>query len=102
MATRAGIADDERHHPLKCWCCGTSQDPAQLVHLGQHPEVAVCVRCAHSLSKWAGQIEDRQRAGASVWTRERIRSLRKAIVRRGWHHNRIIGRPLRWLGRFTP
>ena len=41
-----------------CWCCGCSGTVEQMAHLGQHPEVAVCIRCAHSLSKWAWEIEE--------------------------------------------
>jgi hypothetical protein len=94
--------DEEPLGPPECWCCGTIEDPAQLVHLGNHPEVAVCTRCAHSISKWAREIEDQSQTGVAVRVRDEFRRLRKTVVRRGWHNNRLIGRPLRWLGRHTP
>ncbi len=87
---------------VACWCCGAVDDAARLVHLGNHPEVAVCVRCAHSLSKWAWEIEDAGRSGPAARVRDTFRSLRQAVVRRGWHHRAGIGRALRWIGRFTP
>jgi len=85
-----------------CWCCGTRQDPAKLVLLGNHPEVAVCIRCARSLNKWAREIEDQNRTGPAVRARASVRRLRKTVVAHGWHRNRLVGRGLRWMGRFTP
>jgi hypothetical protein len=86
----------------ECWCCGTIEDPARLVHLGNHPEVAVCTRCAHSISKWAWEIEDQSRTGLPVRARDAFRRLRKHVVQQGWHKNRVVGRILRWLGKYTP
>jgi hypothetical protein len=76
--------------------------PNGLVHLGNHPEVAVCTRCAHSLSKWAWELEDRDRTGIAVAVRNRLRQARRAVMRRGWQQSRLIGAPLRRLGRFLP
>ena len=73
-----------------------------MVHLGDHPEVAVCTPCAHSLSRWASDTDDRSRSGLAVRTRGRLRRLRTAVIRHGWHRNRIVGRALRRIGRFTP
>ncbi len=100
--TRTATEDEQLPGPSQCWCCGTIEDPARLVHLGNHPEVTVCTRCAHSLSKWAGEIEDQDRTGLAVCFRDRFRRLRETVIRHGWHRNRIVGRGLRWLGRFTP
>ena len=85
-----------------CWCCGDPAESGHLVHLGAHPEVGVCPRCAHSLSKWAWELEDRSRTGVSVAARDLLRRVRKAVVAHGWHHSRLIGRPLRALGRHLP
>jgi hypothetical protein len=102
MKMRTAVADDEIPGPVQCWCCGSVDAPDKLVRLGNHPEVAVCVRCAHFLSKSAREIEDRARSGLLVHAREGFRRLRKTVVRHGWHHNKIVGRGLRWVGRFTP
>lgn len=87
---------------MECWCCGITAEADGLVHLGNHPEVTVCPRCARSLAKWAGEVEDRTRTGPAVAVRARFRQLRRTVVRHGWHRNRFIGRGLRWLGRHTP
>ena len=73
-----------------------------MVYLGNHPEVAVCVRCAHSLSKWAGEVEDRDNHGIGARARGAFRAVRKSVVRRGWHNSPLIGRRLRRLGRHLP
>lgn len=101
MTTRVAV-NDEPQGRSECWCCGMIQDPAELVHLGNHPEVTVCTRCAHSLSKSASEIEDRSRTGLVVRARDEFRRLRKIVMRHGWHESRLIGRPLRWLGKHTP
>ena len=73
-----------------------------MVRLGNHPEVTICTRCARSVASWAGEIEDRSRDSIAARARDRLRSVRKAVVRHGWHHSPIIGGPLRWLGRHLP
>lgn len=94
--------DEAPHSRSECWCCGMVEDPARLVHLGNHPEVTVCIRCAHSISKWAWEIEDQSRPGMAARARDQFRSVRKAVVQRGWHQSRLVGRPLRWLGSRLP
>ncbi|MGI8868550.1 MAG: hypothetical protein ACR2F6_06800 [Mycobacteriales bacterium] len=96
------VVENAQSGRSECWCCGVIDDPAKLVHLGNHPEVTVCTRCAHSISKWAGEIEDQSRTGIAVRARDVFRRLRETVVERGWHRSRLIGRPLRWLGKHTP
>ncbi len=100
MPTQA-VTEDREPSPSQCWCCGAIEDASGLVRLGNHPEVAVCTGCAHSLSKWAWEIEDQARTGLAVRARDGIRRLRKTVVRHGWHNNKIVGRGLRWLGVVT-
>jgi hypothetical protein len=88
--------------PSVCWCCGTVDESARMVHLGDHPEVSICTRCARAISKRAWEIEDQSKAGVAVRARHRFRDLRRAVIRHGWQHSPLIGRPLRWLGRRTP
>jgi hypothetical protein len=73
-----------------------------MVHLGNHPEVMICVRCAYAVRKWAREIEDRSRSGPLVAVRDQFRALRKAVVRRGWHQNSRFGGLIRWIGRRLP
>jgi hypothetical protein len=79
-----------------------TEEPAKMVRLGNHPEVTLCTRCAHSVSKWAREIEDAGRTGLAARTRDQLRDVRKTVMRRGWHRYPLIGRPLRWLGRHLP
>ena len=39
-----------------CWCCGASCPESDLVRLGAHPAVGVCVDCAHFLHRRARAI----------------------------------------------
>jgi hypothetical protein len=73
-----------------------------MLHLGNHPEVAVCINCAHFLHKEATGIEDSSKAGLGPRARDAFRSVRRAVVQRGWHRSPLIGRPLKWLGRYLP
>ena len=86
----------------ECWCCGAVDDPYLMVRLGNHPEVALCRACARWAAKRASEIDDRSGSGVLVVVRGRLRAARKGVIRRGWHENGVLGRPLRWLGRYLP
>ncbi|HVX45628.1 MAG TPA: hypothetical protein VHC49_17190 [Mycobacteriales bacterium] len=101
MAERTAV-DNRQPPPSQCWCCGRVEDPARLVHLGARPEVGVCIRCAHALSRQAWELEDQARTGPAVRARDRFRRVRRTVIRRGWHQRTLIGPALRWIGRFTP
>ena len=73
-----------------------------MVHLGNHPEVALCLRCARWAAQQAKQLEDLARTGPLVRVRDRLRLARQKVIQRGWHDHRLIGRPLRWLGKHLP
>ena len=77
MAVLTAIEDPELPPHSECWCCGRIEQPDRLVHLGNHPEVAVCIRCAYSLKTWARAIEDRDRAGSAVRLRDLLRHARR-------------------------
>lgn len=87
---------------VQCWCCEILDAPNRMVHLGNHPEVNLCLRCAHWAHQQAWEIEDEGRAGPAAFARDRFRNLRAEVVRRGWHQNRFIGGKLRWLGKYLP
>ena len=73
-----------------------------MVHLGNHPEVHLCLRCAHFVHQQAWEIEDKEKRGPAALAREKLRGLRASVIRRGWHENRFIGGGLRWLGKHLP
>ena len=87
---------------VTCWCCGVSQPEASVVRLGDHPEVAVCLRCAHFLHQQARGREDAVRPSPAARVRNRLRAARAFVVRHGWHQTPVIGSLLRRLGRHTP
>jgi len=86
----------------ECWCCGAERAHEDMVHLGNHPEVALCPRCCRFAAKQAWEIEDRTRAGLPAAARQRFREVRREVMERGWHRHPLVGKPLRWLGRRLP
>ena len=101
MSAVTAIADDFASRS-ECWCCGLIEDPEKLVHLGNHPEVALCLRCARWVSKQADGIDDRSRTGLAVMLRDRARMARQVVIQRGWQRLPVVGAALRKLGRYTP
>ena len=93
-------SDDEGDVP--CWCCDSVDAPDRMVQLGNHPEVHLCLGCAHFVHRLAREIEDEGNGGPAAFARDRFRNLRAEVVRRGWHQKRFIGGRLRWLGKYLP
>lgn len=87
---------------VESWCCDNIDTPDEMVHLGKHPEVHLCLPCAHFVHQQAWEIEDEQRRGPAAFARNRFRDLRAAVIRRGWHRNRFVGGKLRLLGKYLP
>jgi hypothetical protein len=102
MSVAHTAVEDEYAHASECWCCGCTDDPTLMVHLADHPEVALCRGCARWAAKQAWEIDDRAKTGRIVIVRDLLRNMRQAVVDRGWHNNRIFGGPLRWLGDRLP
>jgi len=88
--------------PRDCWCCGTAYPESELVRLGNHPEVGVCLPCAHYLHQQARARDDARHPSPASRVRDQLRSVRHLAIARGWHRTPVIGRPLRWLGRHLP
>ena len=87
---------------VACWCCGQPLPTDSVVHLGDHPEVVVCLGCAHFLHQQARAREDALRPSAASRLRDGLRSARRVVLQRRWHQKPVIGRLLRWLGRRLP
>jgi hypothetical protein len=94
--------DDHESRRSECWCCGNLQDPAQMIRLGNHPEVTLCVRCAHRVAQQASEIDDRSMSGPAVRARDALRVMRRRVMERGWHRSRTFGPLFRWLGTRLP
>jgi hypothetical protein len=92
-------SSDQGQPATACWCCGTLTGEEGVVRLGDHPEVAVCLGCAHYLrrracERVASPLGRRlHRAGATV---------RDAVMHRGWHEAPILGPLLRRIDRHLP
>jgi hypothetical protein len=100
--TVTAVGTDEPSRRSECWCCGFIDDPDRMVHLGNHPEVALCLRCARWATKQAAQIEDLTRTGPLVRVRDQLRLARQKVSQHGWQRNRYVGGALRWLGKRLP
>ena len=98
----AATSASEAGRGFECWCCGRRGEPDSVVHLGNHPEVTVCLPCAHFLHQRARGLEDAVRHSPGARVRDGLRALRSLVIRRGWHEKPGIGRFLRWLGTHTP
>ena len=85
-----------------CWCCGQRYPAERLMRLGDHPEVAVCLACAHFLHQQAMHREDALRPSIASRLRDGLRWGRRVVMDHYWHQRPLIGRPLRWLGRHLP
>lgn len=88
--------------PVECWCCGERQAESSVVRLGNHPEVAVCLGCAHSLHRGARAREDVGVRSAGSAGRALLRAATSTVVRHGWHTRPVIGPVLRAIGRRLP
>ncbi len=87
---------------VQCWCCDTTDAPDRMVQLENHPEVHLCLQCAHYVHQQAWEIEDEGKRGPAAFARGRIRTLRAEVIRRGWYRNRHIGGTLRWFDKLVP
>jgi hypothetical protein len=96
------VVDDADMSPSACWCCGAIDAPERMVHLGNHPEVALCLGCARWAAKKAWEIEDLARTGPLVSARDRLRAVRRGVVDRGWHRHPVLRGPLRRIGKRLP
>jgi NAD-dependent SIR2 family protein deacetylase len=86
----------------RCWCCGEEFPEAELVRLGQHPEVGVCLNCAAWLRRRAVLRRDEQHPSPAGRVRARIHAVREMVIKRGWHERGRLGAVLRWLDRHLP
>jgi hypothetical protein len=87
---------------VACWCCGKRYAEPQIVRLGEHPQVGVCLGCAHFLHRQARAREDAARSSPATRARDLLRAARELVIRRGWHNVPLIGPVLRRLGSRLP
>jgi hypothetical protein len=80
-----------------CWCCGRITDQDALVHLGNHPEVGICINCVRFLGR-----RDYQATVMRQRLRGAAESIRGEVMARGWHERPVIGPALRWVNQHLP
>lgn len=100
--TAASTVDGGDAGKVACWCCAWTGPEPGVIRLGNHPEVAVCLRCAHYLHQQARTREDAARPSPAARVRDGLRAGRQLVMRRGWHQKPVIGPALRWLGPRLP
>lgn len=88
--------------PTECWCCGSTYPEDDLVHLGNHPEVAVWVGCSQWLRRRAVRRHDDHRRSPAARARRAVDDVREAVTKRGWHDRGALGRLLRRIDRHLP
>lgn len=88
--------------PAHCWCCGSSYSEDDLVRLGRHPEVAVCLGCARWLKRRAAERVDARNPSPAARIRTGIGAIRGWVIRRGWHQRGPLGALLRRIDRYLP
>jgi hypothetical protein len=100
--TAAGTSEGGRSDEVVCWCCGQRRVEPDVVRLGEHPEVAVCLGCAHFVHQRARAREDAARPSLATRARDLLRAARGFVIRRGWHNRPVIGPLLRRLDTRLP
>lgn len=95
-------AEHETVAPTECWCCGSGYAETELVRLGNHPEVAICMGCAQWVRRRARRRRDGNRKSPAARARRLIDSARDAVIRRGWHDRGLLGTLLRRIDRHLP
>jgi len=86
----------------ECWCCGSTFPEADLLRLGQHPEVGICLGCAQHLYRRRTERLDRTHPSVAARARSLVRAARAEAVRRGWPDRAVVGPLLRWIDRHLP
>lgn len=86
----------------ECWCCGNRFTPDELIHLGSHPEVALCTDCARWAHRRATELRDARHRSLGAPVRAAVRRARNHVIARGWHERGALGRLLRRIDRHLP
>jgi hypothetical protein len=86
----------------QCWCCGATVAEPDLVRLGRHPEVGICLECTRYLYRRRTERLDSIRPSLGAEIRNMIRAARAVVIAQGWANRPAIGRILRRIDRRLP
>jgi len=100
--TTDAVQDHPETPQSRCWCCGAQESDSDLVHLGNHPEVGICIRCAGWVRRRARELEDRHSHGIPARLRGLVRGARATVMAKGWHERGPLGALLRRIDRYLP
>ncbi|MGH3862863.1 hypothetical protein [Actinokineospora sp.] len=96
------MPEQESTSTPQCWCCGDQYPESELVRLGEHPEVGICLDCARSLRRRANARYDERRPSPAARLRAATDAVRQAVIRKGWHERGTVGALLRRIDRHLP
>jgi hypothetical protein len=88
--------------PDRCWCCGEARPEADLVRLGDHPEVGICTECARWVHRRAATQNHSGRTSLAGIGRSAVNAVRNRVIGLGLQDRRVIGPLLRRLDRYLP
>ena len=92
----------ERAPSTACWCCGGDFPEAELVRLGEHPEVGLCLDCAVWVKRRAVARNQEQHPSLPGLLSRGLDTARNAVITRGWHERGRVGVLLRRIDRWLP
>ena len=101
-APRPGRTAQDVASEVRCWCCDGEFAESEVVQLGAHPEVSVCLDCARFVKRRAAAKRDEQRWTPLGAVRGGMERVRGAVIENGWHERGPLGAFLRRLDRLLP
>lgn len=88
--------------PTGCWCCGGDFPEDELVRLGEHPEVGLCLSCANWVKRRAVARHHEQHPSLPGHLRSGVHVVRNKVIEHGWHERGRFGALLRRIDRYLP
>jgi len=97
-ATLSAVSGRSRCTPSRA----ITRSPAHQPRPAPGGNIGRASRCAYFLHQQAMQREDALRRSIGSRLRDGLRWGRRVVMDHHWHQRSVIGRPLRWLGRYLP
>ena len=85
-----------------CWCCDEEFPESELVRLGAHPEVGLCLGCANWVKRRAATRRHEQHPSIAGRLRGGVHAVRGKVIERGWHERGRLGALLHRIDRHLP
>lgn len=101
-APRSGVVVERASDEIRCWCCDREFAESDVVRLGAHPEVSLCLDCGRFLKRRVAAQRHEQRWTPIGAVRGVVELSRAWVIEHGWHQRGLSGAFLRGLDRFLP